>query len=328
MSRHLGRRDFVAGSAAAVAMTAVARPSMGQALPSGTLRMLVGFPAGGGSDVMGRLIADKLRQRTGANVIIENKTGASGMIAAEQLKNAPPDGSTVMFTPSATLVARLTSESVAFDPVKDFATTGLVGTVQTVFAVSPTLGVSTFPEYLDWLKRNPGRASFGTTAMGSFTHFVGVMLGNAAGVKLEPVPYRGAAPLVADLSGGHIAAGCGGLTDFLEHHRAGKLRIVVSAGGQRPQAAPDIPTAREVGYKDILIEGWYTFFVPAKTPKPVIDAWNRELSATVNDPAVRDRLVTLGLDPQPGSPESFAPRIASDLGRWKQIIDAIGYKPT
>ncbi len=249
------------------------------------------------------------------------------MIAAEQLKNAPPDGTTVMFTPSATLVARLTSESVAFDPQKDFATTGLIGTVQTAFAVSPTLGVGTFPEYVEWLKRNPTRTSFGTTALGSFTHFVGVMLGNAAGIKLEPVPYRGAAPLVADLSGGHIPAGCGGLTDFLEHHRGGKLRVVVTAGGRRAQAAPDIPTAQEIGYKDILIEGWYTFFVPARTPQPIIDAWNSELTAVVNDPAIRERLVTLGLDPQPGPPDAFAERMVSDLGRWKQIIDAIGYKP-
>ncbi|TXL70671.1 Twin-arginine translocation pathway signal [Vineibacter terrae] len=320
------RRGFVAGAAALSA--GAARPASAQALPTGTLRMLIGFPAGGGSDVMGRLIADKMRQRTGANIVIENKTGASGMIAAEQLKNGPADGSVVMFTPSATLAARLTNDSVGFDPQKDFATTGLVGTVQTAFAVSPTLGVNTFPEYVEWVKRNPGQANFGTTALGSFTHFVGVMLGNAAGVKLEPVPYRGAAPLVADLSGGHIAAGCGGLTDFLEHHRGGKLRIVVTAGGARAQAAPEIPTAQEIGYKDILIEGWYTFFAPARTPKPLIDAWSREIAAVVADPVVRDRLVTLGLDPQPGAPDVFAERMDHDLRRWKQIIDAIGYKPT
>jgi tripartite-type tricarboxylate transporter receptor subunit TctC len=290
--------------------------------------MLVGFPAGGGSDVMGRLIADNIRQRTGVNVIIENKAGASGMIAAEQLKNAAPDGTTVMFTPSATLVARLTSESVAFDPYKDFVTTGLVGTVQTAFAVSPALGVGSFAEYLEWLRQNPDRATFGTTAMGSFTHFVGVMLGKAAGVKLEPVPYRGAAPLIGDLSGGHIAAGCGGLTDFLEHHRGGKLRIVVTAGARRAQAAPDIPTAQELGYREILIEGWYTFFAPARTPAPLIEAWNREITTAVNDPAVRERLVTLGLDPQPGRPETFSERMQSDLRRWKGIIDAIGYKPS
>ncbi|HJQ55750.1 MAG TPA: tripartite tricarboxylate transporter substrate-binding protein, partial [Vineibacter sp.] len=211
MTACVGRRTLVGG----IAAMAFAPQAVAQSLPSGTVRWLVGFPAGGGSDVMARLMADKLRQRTGISPIIENKAGASGMIAAEQLKNAPPDGTTLMYTPSATLVTRLTTENPTFDPHKDFATTGLIGTVQTSFAVSPALGVGTFAEYLEWLKRNPGRANFGTTALGSFTHFVGVMLGNAVGVKLEPVPYRGAAPLIADLAGGHIPAGCGGLTDFL-----------------------------------------------------------------------------------------------------------------
>jgi tripartite-type tricarboxylate transporter receptor subunit TctC len=314
--------------AAALSTMAFTQEASAQGLPTGTVRWLVGFPAGGGSDVMARLMAEKLRQRTGINPVIENKAGASGMIAAEQLKNAPPDGTTLMYTPSATLVTRLTSDNTTFDPHRDFATTGLIGTVQTAFAVSPTLGVNTFAEYLDWLKRHPDRASFGTTALGSFTHFVGVMLGNAAGAKLEPVPYRGAAPLIADLAGGHIAAGCGGLTDFLDHHRAGKLRILLTAGGRRAQAAPDIPTAQELGYKDILIEGWYTFFLPIKTPAPIVDAWHRELTAVVSDPAIRERLVNLGLDPQPGTPDAFVQRMTADLSRWKTIIDAIGYKPS
>jgi tripartite-type tricarboxylate transporter receptor subunit TctC len=327
MRSGFSRRDFVAGGGAALAVAASSGGALAKDLPAGTLRMIVGFPAGGGTDVMARLIADKIRQRTGANVIIENKAGASGMIAADWLKNAPPDGTAAMYTPSATLVARLTSEAGTFDPEKDLATTGLIGTVQTVFAVSPTLGVNTFPEFIEWVKRNPTRNNFGTTALGSFTHFVGVMLGDAAKTKLEPVPYRGAAPLVADLSGGHIPAGCGGLTDFLDHHRAGKLKIVVTAGAKRPVAAPELPTAQEIGYKDILIEGWYTFFLPGKTPRALVDAWNRELTAAVNDPAIRKRLIELGLEPQPGLPEDFTKRMSADLKRWKTIIDAIGYKP-
>jgi tripartite-type tricarboxylate transporter receptor subunit TctC len=322
------RRRMLVTTAAAASLAAGGSPARAQALPSGTLRMLVGFPAGGGSDVMARLLAENIRQRTGANIVIENKAGASGMIAAEQLKNSAPDGTTVMYTPSATLVTRMTTETASFDPLKDFQSTGLVGTVQTSYAVSPTLGVNTFPEYVTWLKKNPDKANFGTTALGSFTHFVGVMLGNAIGIKLEPVPYRGAAPLISDLSAGHISAGCGGLTDFLQHHRGGKLKVLVTGGSRRAQAAPEIPTATELGYPDIVIEGWYTFFVPAKTPAAVISAWNHQLGVTLADPAIRDQLVALGLDVQPSAPAPFTERMTTDLRRWKSIIDAIGYKPS
>ena len=326
MISHPTRRRFVAAGAA---LTAATMPQLSRAntLPVGTLRMLIGFPAGGGSDVMGRLIADKIRQRTNANIIVENKAGASGMIAAEALKNSPPDGTTIMYTPSATLVARMTNESAQFDPYKDFATTGLVGTVQTAYALSPSLGLNSFGEYVEWLKKNPDKANFGTTALGSFTHFVGVMLGQAIGIKLEPVPYRGAAPLISDLAAGHIAAGCGGVTDFLQHHRGNKLRIVVTGGSRRALAAPEIPTASELGFTNIVIEGWYTFFLSSKTPAALIDAWHREIGIAVNDPEVREKLVTLGLEPQLTTPADFTARMQSDLARWKQIIDNIGYKP-
>ncbi len=328
MVLQLDRRGFMIGSGAALTAAAAAGPAAAQTLPSGNLRMLVGFPAGGGSDVMGRLIADKIKQRTGANIIIENKAGASGMIAAEALKNAPPDGTTIMYTPSATLVARMTGQATQFDPQTDFVSTGLVGTVQTSYVVSPTIGVDTMAQYIAWLKKNPDKHSFGTTALGSFTHFVGVMLGNAIGTPLEPVAYRGAAPLISDLSAGHVPAGCGGLTDFLQNHRGGKLKILLTAGGTRAQAAPDIPTATELGYSDIVIEGWYTFFAPSRTPAPIVQAWNREITAAVEDPEVREKLVTLGLDVQPGPPAAFTERMNRDLAYWKGIIDRIGYKPS
>lgn len=319
------RRHILSGGAA-LAAASLARPASAR-LPSGTLRMVAGFPAGGGTDVMARLMADNIRARTGANIVVENKAGASGMIAAEALKNAPPDGTTLMYTPSATLVARMTNNNTQFDPFRDFVTTGLIGTVQTAYALSPALGIKSFPEYVEWLRKNPDKQNFGTTALGSFTHFVGVMLGQAIGIKLEPVPYRGAGPLLTDLAAGHISAGCGGVTDFLQHHRGNKLQIVVTGGPRRALAAPEIPTATELGYKDIVIEGWYTFFLPAKTPPAIVEAWHQELKATVMAPEIEEKLKILGLEPQLTSPESFTERMRVDLARWKTIIDAIGYKP-
>ena len=324
MTTRINRRSALALAGAALAAPAVARADT--ALPDKTLKILIGFPAGGGSDVMARFIAEALKQRTGRNVIIDNKAGASGTLAGEALKNSPPDGTTICYMPSATVVQKLTMASMPFDPQTDIAPITLAGTVQTAYCVSPTIGVNTLAEYIEWLKKNPTRHNFGTTAMGSFTHFFGVMAGQAIGIPLEPVPYRGAAPLIADLQGGHVPAGCGGITDFLEHHRAGKVRVIFTSGEKRASAAPDIPTASELGYPSLRILGWYVFFAPPKTPAALIDAWGNELRAVLKMPEIEKRMTEFGLDVDTSTPQQVSQRIATDLKRWKEILDSIGYK--
>jgi tripartite-type tricarboxylate transporter receptor subunit TctC len=316
-------------SALVLAGGALAAPAIGRAdtsLPDKPLKILVGFPAGGGSDVMARVIAEAIKQRTGRSIIIENKAGASGTIAGEALKNSPPDGTTICYMPSATVVQKLTMASIPFDPQTDLAPITLAGTVQTAVCVSPTIGVSSLKEYVEWLKKNPARASFGTTAMGSFTHFFGVMTGQAIGIPLEPVPYRGAAPLVADLQGGHIAAGCGGLTDFLEQHRAGKVKLLFTSGNHRASSSPDVPTGVELGYPSLNILGWYVFFAPAKTPPALIEAWGSELRVALKQPEIEKRMTEFGLDVETSTPAEVSQRMTTDFRRWKEILDAIGYK--
>lgn len=314
-----------------MAGAAVALPAIGRAdtaLPDKPLKILVGFPAGGGTDVMARFLAEPLKQRTGRSIVIDNKAGASGTIAVAELKNGPQDGTSIGYVPSATIVQKLTMASVPFDPLTDIQPITLAGTVQTAFCVSPTIGVNTLPEYIEWLKKNPSRQSFGTTALGSFTHFFGVMAGKEIGIPLEPVPYRGAAPLVADLQGGHIAAGCGGITDFLEHHRAGKVKVIFTSGQKPTTSAPEIPTATQLGYPKLQILGWYVFFAGAKVPAPMIDAWAKELKAVLILPETQKKLTELGLDVETSTPAEFTQRMTTDLARWKSIIDEIGYKPT
>jgi tripartite-type tricarboxylate transporter receptor subunit TctC len=328
MTRKIGRRSSLALTGAAFALPILSRgAAAGTTLPDKPLKILVGFPAGGGSDVMARLVAEALKQRTGRNVIIDNKTGASGTLAGEALKNAAPDGTTVCYMPSATVVQKITMSSIPFDPQADLAPVTMAGTVQTAYAVSPTIGVNTLAEYIAWLKANPTRASFGTTAMGSFTHFFGIMAGQAIGIPLEPVPYRGAAPLVADMQGGHIAAGCGGITDFLEQHRAGKVKLIFTSGDKRATSAPDVPTAVELGYPKLSILGWYVFFAPPKTPPALVDAWHDELKAVLEMPDIKRHLTEFGLDVETSTPAEFSRRMAADFVRWQQILDEIGYKP-
>lgn len=326
----MGNSKITRRTAIALGGATLAAPAVGHAdtaLPDKTLKILIGFPAGGGSDVMARFIAEALKQRTGRNVIIENKTGASGTIAGELLKNSPPDGTTICYMPSATVVQKLTMGSISFDPQTDLMPITLAGTVQTAFCVSPTLGVNSLEQYIEWLKKNPTRNSFGTTAMGSFTHFFGVMASQAIGIPLEPVPCRGAAPLVADLQGGHVPAGCGGITDFLEHHRAGKVKVIFTSGRKPTTSAPEIPTVTQLGYPNISILGWYVFFAPPRAPPALIDAWATELRAVLKTPTVEKKMTEFGLDVETSTPAEFSQRMAADLTRWKEILDSIGYKP-
>jgi tripartite-type tricarboxylate transporter receptor subunit TctC len=298
------------------------------ALPQGLVRILVGFPPGGGTDVMGRALVEKLRQRGNLkNVILENRAGASGTLACEILKHATPDGTTLLFAPSASTVQPvLTFRRLPFDPRTDFAAVTLTGTTQTAFVAAPTLPIRTFQDYVTWVKADQRRGSYGSTALGSSTHFFGLMLGGAFGLELEPVGYRGAAPLVADLTAGHIAAGCGGLSDFLVHHQANKLRLLITSGARRSITAPDIPTIAELGFPERATQGFYAFYAPAGTPPAVVEALNYELGAATLDPEVKAQLLGLGLEPEVSAPDALARLVVEDIERWRPVIEASGFK--
>ena len=319
-----GRRSFVCGAVA----VAAAGPGLAQGLPGGVVRVLVGFPPGGGTDVMARLIVEQLRKRGNLRgVVVENRPGATGTLACEVLKHAPADGTTIMYAPSATTVLPvLTFRSLPFDPRTDFAPITKVGTVSSVFAVSPMLGARGLRDYAGWVAANPGRASFGTTALGSTTHFFGLTVAEACGLRLEPVAYRGAAPLVSDLNAGHVPAGTGGMSDFLPHHQAGKLRVLVSSGARRSSAAPDVPCIAELGFPDRAQDGFYAAFAPARTPRPVLDALQREIAAAVEGPELRRQLAELGLEPETSTPEALGDLLAQDIERWRPIVAASGFK--
>ncbi len=276
----------------------------------------------------GRCVERHADRPIGANVLIENKAGASGILAGVALKDAPPDGTVIMFAPSsATVAQKVTRKSMPFDLEKDLAPIGMAGTTATVYVVSPTIGVSNMSEYVTWLKRNPGRASFGTAAMGSSTHFFGVEIGQAIGIPLQPIAYKGTGPMLTDLAGGHIAAGCGGVTSFLQHHRTGKLRIIADSSPKRSKVAPDLPTIGELGYPKLAHNGFYGFYAPARTRPEVIDAWNRELRAVLDTPDMHKRLADLGLDVETSTPAEFAERQARDIVAFTRSMKAAGFEP-
>jgi tripartite-type tricarboxylate transporter receptor subunit TctC len=321
----LRRRTLLHATATA---TFVSGRAARASLPGGVVRILVGFPPGGGTDVMARIVVEALRRRGNlSNVIVENRAGASGTLACEALKHAPPDGTTLLFAPTASTVQPvLTFRRLPFDPRTDFAPITLTGTVQTSYVAGPAVPARSFQDYVAWVRADQKRGSFGSTALGSSTHFFGLVLGGAFGVELEPVGYRGAAPLIADLAAGHIPAGCGGVSDFLTQHQAGKLRILITSGARRSLAAPDVPCLAELGHADKATQGFYAFYAPARTPPEVVAALHDEIAAATMEREAKAQLFATGLEPEVSSPEALAGMVTQEIERWRPVIEATGFK--
>jgi tripartite-type tricarboxylate transporter receptor subunit TctC len=291
-----------------------------------TIRILVGFPPGGSADLIARLAADKARETLGAPVIVENRPGAGGQIAAEMLKNAASDGRTLMAAPVAvTVIYPLTYKKLAFDPEKDFAPVSLAVNFQLALTAGPGTPAKTLAEYVAWVKGDPKRASFGVPAAGSLPHFFGLMLGKAIGVDMVQVAYKGGAPLSNDVIGGQIPVGIDVLSEAIPHHRAGKVRVLASSGEKRSAIASEIPTFTELGYPQIQGDGWFAFYAPVKTPKATVERLSNALGNAMRAPDVAERLLKIGFEPVGSGAEELGRRMAEDRARWAPVVKASGF---
>jgi tripartite-type tricarboxylate transporter receptor subunit TctC len=290
------------------------------------LRILVPLPAGATSDVVARVIADELRARGGRPVIVENRPGASGLIAVEALKHAGAGGSTLLLAPIAVpVIAPLVFKDPGYDPARDLAPVAQVAKYQFALAVGADHPARTLQELVAWAKAHPARATYGTPGAGGLPHFLGALLADAAGIALVHVTYKGIAPVEADLMGGQIAAGISALSDFAALHRVGKLRILATAGARRSPALPEVPTFREQGFGSVEAEGWHGVFALAGTPWPVIERWSTAIVAILGAPEVREKLAKLGLEPTGTTPLALEAIMAADTARWAPIIKASGF---
>lgn len=307
---------------------AAAVPAAAQTLAPirGPVRILVGFTPGGPTDLAARSMADRLGDAVGQPVVVENRAGAGGRIAAEALKSAAPDGSTLLLVPIVVpVLAPLVFKQLGYDPAKDFAPVAHVANYQSAFAVSANHPAGTVPEFVAWAKSHGARANFGTPAAGGLQHFFGLMVAKASGIDLVPVTYKGGVPLALDLASGQIPAGISTVSDLLELHRAGRIRIIATSGAKRSPLLPAVPTFREQGFPAIEGDGWIAFYAPAKTPKPVIELWSKVIVKAVRTPEVAERLTHLGLEPTGTTPEELAAIMAADTARWAPIIRASGF---
>jgi tripartite-type tricarboxylate transporter receptor subunit TctC len=293
---------------------------------TGPVRLVVGFPPGGSADTTARLLADKMKDTLGVPVLVENKPGAGGRIAAQMVKDAAPDGNTVMVVPFAVMVVQpMVFKSIKYDTTKDFTPVGNATTFPLALAAGPGTPAKDMKELIAWFKANPGKANFGSPAAGSMPHFMGEMLADAAKMKLTHVAYQGGAPLVTNLLGGQIPIGFDTPAEFAEYHKSGKLRILALSGPQRNANFPGVPTFKEQGI-DIDALAWFGVFGPPAMPKATVDKLNAALQMALKNPDVVSRLAGLGLTTAPGSAEEMTQRLASDKAAWAGPIKNSGFQ--
>jgi tripartite-type tricarboxylate transporter receptor subunit TctC len=321
----LTRRTVLAASAAA-AIGAVPLRGRAQALKK-NLHIIVGFPAGGATDVIARILAERLRGRYAPSVIIENKPGGAARVAVDYIKNAEPDGSEFLFTPDFPITVYPHSfRTLSYDPLRDLMPVAPVSRSTLTFVIGPAVPdhVTALAEFVAWCRANPEKAIFATTAAGSTTHFVGVMLANEAGVKLGPVHYRGGAPSLQDLIGGHVPASVNPIGETLPQAASGKIRILAVASAERSKFLPNVPTMREAGY-NVIVETWLGAFAPARTPPEAVRALNAAISDAVGSPEMTESLAKIGSDTKFQSPDQFAATVRADLQRWGPVVKASGF---
>jgi tripartite-type tricarboxylate transporter receptor subunit TctC len=317
---------------ATIALVVLAAPSAfadadSHASAKPPLRILVGFSAGGTTDQAARLLAPYLKESLGRAVVVDNRTGASGRVAAVALKQAAPDGATVMLAPLVvTTLAPLVSTQLDYDPVRDFAPVAHVADYAIALAVNVSIPARTLAEFVAWTKASPERANYGVSAAGSLPHLFGVIVARTTGVPWVAVPYRGRAPMEADLLGGQIAAAMDALSNLIELHRAGRTRIIATSGTRRSSLLPEIPTFREQGLASIEGNGWIAMYAPAGTPKPIVDEISVAIGAALRKPEIRQRMILLGYEPTGTTPTELSAIAAADAARWGPVIRAVDFR--
>ena len=317
----LPRRHWLIGSAA----IAASLPALSWG--ASPIRLLVGFPPGGGTDAIARLLADKLKDRLGAPVVVENRPGAGGQIAARALKAAPADGTTLFLTHDHTIsILPQVVKNPGFAPDEDFVPVAGIASFVNGFALAGGTPARSFTGYVEWLrKQHGGKGAVGIPAPASTPEFLVQLLARRYQLDLVAAPYRGSAPMMADMLGNQISAGVASVQDFMENHKAGKVRVVGVLGTKRQAAMPDVPTFDEMGLKGFEDLPYYGIYAPTGTPQKFIAEFSAALSKVVALPDVRDQLTAMGLTVGYMTPQQLGTRQAAYTEAWKRIIQSSGF---
>ena len=321
----LTRRDLLA-AAAGFAGAGVAASAPAQTIKK-PVHIIVGFPAGGGTDVIARILAERLRVPFASAVIVENKPGAAARASVDFVKNAEPDGGTLLFTPDFPITVYPHSfRTLSYDPLRDLVPVAPGAKSMLCYNIGPAVpaSVTSLAGFVQWCKDNPASASYATTAAGGTPHFVGMMFATAAGLAMTPVHYRGGAPALQDLLGGHVPAGVNPISEAMPHAKTGALRMLAVTGSKRSRFLPDVPTMREQGF-DVVIDSWLGAFAPARTPAETVRVLGAAINEVARSPDYAESLAKFGNEPALQTPEEFAATVRADIARWGPVVKASGF---
>ena len=313
----------LAAAALATAGACLAQP----AYPTRPIRLIVPYPPGGPTDIVGRLVNEALAKRLGQPVVIDNRGGAATAIGSELVARSTPDGYTLLVANETTLsVNPVVTPNLRYHPERDFAPIGMIAAQPYLLAVHPSVPATSVSQLIAYAKANPGRVTYASAGSGSGAHFAGAMFNHIAGIDTLHVPYRGAAPAVVDLLAGQVNLMFASLSILYPHGLSGKLRVLGVTSTKRSPLVPEYPTVAEGGASGFQWGGFSSLVAPRATPRPVIDRVNRELNSILTDPAFAERARKQSIDPNPTTPEQLAAHIKSELARLQGLIKATGLK--
>ena len=320
------RRKFLRLAASVAALPVLPRIARAQTYPARPVRIVVGFPAGGTSDIVARVLGQWLSERLGQQFVVENRPGAGSNLATEAVARAAPDGYTLLLISGASTINATLFNNLNFDFLRDITPVASVFETPLVVEVNPSVPVRTIPELIAYARANPGKLNFATPGVGTPPHVAGELFKMMTGIDILHVPYRGTGPMLTDLIGGQVQIAFDPLPASIEQIRAGKLRALAVTTASRSEALPSIPSASEY-IPDYVASTWYGFAVPKTTPSEIIDKLNTEINAALADPKIKARLVELGGTPFASSPAAFAKFVANDTAKWSKVIRAANIKP-
>lgn len=288
--------------------------------PSRPVRMIVPFPPGGAVDVIGRIVASRLPERLGQQVVVDNRGGANAIIGTEIAAKAAPDGHTILIVPAGHAITPSVTRKLPYDSLKDFAAIGLIGNGAYVLVVNPSLPAKTISEFVALARSRPGQINYASTGHGNATHLAGELFKVLAGIDMVNVYYKGGGPALTDVIGGQISAFFSGVASGSAQIKAGKIRALGVTTTRRSAALPDIPTIAEAGVPGYEVDGWYGLLAPAATPPAIIRRFNTDLSTLLTIAEMKERLLLAGIDARASSPVEFHDRIARDITRWAEVV--------
>lgn len=305
---------------AALAAVLLSSSALSQDWPSRPIKMLVGFAPGGGTDVVARLIGQKMGESLGQVVVVENRAGATGTIAAEAMARSAPDGYTLLMGHvNSNAIAPMLFKKLSYDAIADFQPVTYVGYVPNILVVHPSVTAKSVPELVAEMKSQPGKMTYASSGVGSTQHLAGEMFQILTGTKLIHIPYKGSGQAITDLLAGQVQMNFDTMPPVLPHIQAGKIRALAISTPSRVAQLPDLPTFSEVGITGFDVTNWYGVFAPAKTPKDIVNRLSLEINKAMNDPAVREKLVGIGTQLGGGTPADFETFLRSELAKYGKL---------